>query len=135
MSAKRIVGAKNKIEAKRESEDQIMKAYRKTIREAVFFLVFVVAAGAVTDDFAPAPWRGLQGSMYMEWSYDSDAPANGMEGRFDGAELNSFVPHPDNEDPGDWQGQYVEWGYEHLGGVPICRTHSVIPTGAMRNVA
>jgi hypothetical protein len=86
-------------------------------RFVVLVLAFVVAVPALAEDFMPAPWRGDPGSMYMEWTYDEDAPNPGMD-RWDGADLNSFVSHPMKEDPDDWQGAWEEWGYEDVYGAP-----------------
>jgi len=80
----------------------------------VLVMAVAIAVPALADDFSPAPFRGMPGSMYMEWSYDSDAPNPEINDRWDGAEGNSFVPHPEKEDPWDWQGDYEEWGYEFL---------------------
>jgi hypothetical protein len=81
-------------------------------------LAFFVGAQVMADDLSPAPFRYDPGTMFMEWTYDSDAPNNGIDDRWDGAEQNNFVPHTMKEDPADWQGGWEDWGYEVVNGVP-----------------
>ena len=82
-------------------------------------MALAIAVPALADDFAPFEHRYEPGSMYMEWKYNEDAPHSGGDDRWDGHDVGSFVPHPEKEDPGNWQGGWEEWGYEFINGEPM----------------
>ena len=99
----------------------------------VLMMALAIAVPALADDFMeppahpvdpayPVTWRGAPGSMYMEWTYDAAAPGAGMgeaiNDHWDAHDVGSFVPHPEKEDPGTFQGDWEEWGYEYINGVP-----------------
>ncbi len=74
----------------------------------VLVLALAIAAPALADDFSPAPFRDEPGSMFMEWSYDEAPPVPGrIDDIWDGADNNTFVPHPAKGDPIDWQDAYT----------------------------
>ena len=61
-------------------------------------LVLAFAAPALADDVVEAPFRGLEGTTYAQFTYDD--PCGVYD--YDFAETSWFVSHPDKGDPCLW---------------------------------
>lgn len=69
-------------------------------RKLLFLIALLgLVSTAWADDLNPPPWRGLPGSTFSHYTYDS-FPASGDPGwPLQAPEVSSYVPHPEKGNP------------------------------------
>lgn len=88
----------------------------------VLVLALAIAAPALADDLIEAPFRGLEGTTYSQWTYND--PCGVFTG--DKPESSWFVSHPDKIDPETYEEDFpgegifsaVFWGSNVAGEDP-----------------